>query len=103
MSVYERIKYNKCPLVEVTYQVSYPAILAIDANDPVAFQEIIRGKYPNYDLKIEQQNELTVNIENSKPDAILNSRMVRKLHNFISEDQKWRVTLAKDMLAFCSR
>lgn len=97
---YERVKYNKCPLVEVTYQLNFPAILSIEANEPVAFQEAIRAKYPIYDLKNEQQNEILVNVESTKADAFFNQQHIRKLHYFISEDQQWRVTLAKDMLAF---
>ena len=96
MSNYKRVKYNKCPLVEVTYQLNYPAILSIEANEPVDFQEEIRLKYPVYD----QQNEDIFTVENAKANADLNQRQVRKLHHFISGDQQWRVTLAKDMLAF---
>lgn len=100
MSEYERVKYNKCPLVEVTYQLNFPAILSIEAKEPVDFQEDIRKNYPVYDQQIEQQNEVVVNVENAKANAVFNQQQVRKLHHFISEDQQWRVTLAKDMLAF---
>lgn len=100
MSDYKRVKYNKCPLVEVTYQLNFPTILAIEAMEPVGFQEGIRRKYPVYNQQIEQQNEVVVNVENAKANAVFNQQQVRKLHHFISEDQKWRVTLAKDMLAF---
>ena len=100
MSDYKRVKYNKCSLVEVTYQLNFPAILSIEAKEPVNFQEAIRKKYPVYNQQVEQQNEVLVNVENAKANAIFNQQQVRKLHHFISEDQQWRVTLAKDMLAF---
>ena len=99
MSNYMKVKYTKCPLVEVTYQLSFPAILSIEAKDPVDFQEEIRDKYPIYNQQIEQQNEVIVNMENDKANAVFNQQPVRKLHQFISEDQQWRITLAKDMLA----
>ena len=100
MSDYKRVKYNKCPLVEVTYQLNYPAILSIEAKEPVNFQEAIRKKYPVYNQQIEQQNEVFVNVENTKANAVFNQQQLRKLHHFISEDQHWKITLAKDMLAF---
>lgn len=98
----ERFKYNKCPLVEVTYQVNYPTILAIDANEPVDFQKLIMEKYPNYDLKTEFQGEVKVNMENDDMDASasMSRQQKRKIHIFVSEDQKWRIALAKNMLAF---
>ena len=100
MSDYKRVKYDKCPLVEVTYQLNFPALLSIEAKEPVNFQEAVRKKYPVYNQQIEQQNEVLVNVENAKANAVFNQQQVRKLHNFISEDQQWRITLAKDMLAF---
>lgn len=100
MPDYKRVRYTKCPLVEVTYQLNFPAILSIEANDPVDFQEDIREKYPVYNQQIEQQNEVVVNVENAKANTIFNQQQVRRLHSFISENQQWKVTLAKDMLAF---
>lgn len=95
-----RFKYNKPPLVEVTYQVNFPTILDIEANEPVGFQKRIMEKFPNYDTKTEYQNEVTVNVVDAKADASLNRQQTRRLHFFASEDQQWRITLAKDMLAF---
>ena len=100
MSNLERVKYTKCPLVEVTFQINYPAILTIDANEPVEFQQNIRDVFPNYELTVEQQNELIVSSDNAKLDVMKGVPSQRKYHNFISEDQKWRVILARDLLAF---
>ena len=96
----KKYKYRKSPLVEVTFQVNFPTILAIDAQDPVDFQKIVMRKYPNYDSQTEIRNEVTVNVANTKSDASFESKTKRKLHLFVSEDQKWKITLAKDMLAF---
>lgn len=96
----KRVKYNKCPLVEVTYQLSFPTILSIEVKEPADFQEKIREKYPVYNQQTEQKNEVVVNMDSTTANAIINQQLVRKLHHFISEDQQWRVTLAKDMLAF---
>ena len=98
MSEYKRVKYAKCPLIEVTYQLNFPVILSIEANEPFGFQDVIRETYPVYNQRLEHQNAIVVNVD--KANAVLNQQQVRKLHYFISEDQKCRVTLAKDMIAF---
>jgi uncharacterized protein (TIGR04255 family) len=102
MAEYERFKYENAPLIEVTFQVNFPTILAIEANEPVEFQQYVMKKFPNYDSKTEYQSEVTVNLENEKADvsASMGNHKRRKLHIFVSEDQKWKITLAKDMVAF---
>lgn len=49
--VAERVRYERLPLVSVTCQVSFPAILRIEAGDPVDFQERVRDQYPVYSVK----------------------------------------------------
>ena len=102
MTECKRFKYPISPLIEVTFQVNFPTILAIEAEEPVRFQQQIMEKYPNYDSQTEYQSEVMVNLENEKANASasMSSHKRRKLHIFVSEDQKWKITLAKDMLAF---
>lgn len=38
----KRVRYEKCPLIEVTYQLNFPTILSIEAEMPVRFQNAIR-------------------------------------------------------------
>lgn len=101
MSEYKRFKYKNAPLVEVTFQVNYPVNLSIEANEPVEFQQLVMEKYPNYDSRTEYQSEVTVNLENEKANASasMSKHQRRKLHIFVSEDLKWKITLTKDMLA----
>lgn len=47
-----RVKYNKAPLVETIFQIQFPEILKISAEQPAAFQEKIRDKYPLFNQKI---------------------------------------------------
>lgn len=54
----KRVKYNRCPLVEVIFQLRFPTILSINSKQPADFQEKIRKEYPFYDEGIEEQNEL---------------------------------------------
>lgn len=57
----KRVKYNRCPLVEVIFQLRFPTILSINSKQPADFQEKIRKEYPFYDEGIEEQNELLIN------------------------------------------
>ena len=43
-----RCRYRAHPLSEVICQLRFPEILAIGAEVPVAFQEAIRGEYPQF-------------------------------------------------------
>ena len=42
----KRVKYNRCPLVEVIFQLRFPTILSINSKQPADFQEKIRKEYP---------------------------------------------------------
>ena len=50
----KRVKYNRCPLVEVIFQLRFPTILSINSKQPADFQEKIRKEYPFYDEGIEE-------------------------------------------------
>lgn len=99
MTIYKKIKYENCPLIEVTFQINFPTILSIDAAEPFSFQEEIRSKYPIYTPQTVQNNEIQVSVENEIANAVINQQYIRKLYHFLSKDQQWRVTLSKDMLA----
>ena len=34
----KRVRYEKCPLIEVTYQLNFPTILSIEAEMPLDFK-----------------------------------------------------------------
>lgn len=95
----ERVRYRKSPLVEVAYQLNFPTILAIEAEMPVKFQNEIRKVFPQYQMQTEQENEIKVNITGEEVNPMFRQRPVRKLHQFISEDGMWKITLAKNQLA----
>ena len=56
----ERVRYDINPIYEVILQLRFPPILAINAKDPVEFQESIRKQFPIYQLQISNQQELTL-------------------------------------------
>ncbi len=94
MANIERVKYGKNPLVEVIYQLRFPTILSINANDPVRFQEEIRAIFPYY-RKIVQENEIVVNEVKSSVTKEIN-------HEFVSADKKSKVNLTSSFIAISS-
>ena len=50
----ERCIYGRNMLLEVICQLRFPDILKIEAQEPYAFQDAIRGEYPQYAKKVEQ-------------------------------------------------
>ena len=88
----ERCIYGRNMLLEVICQLRFPDILKIEAQEPYAFQDAIRGEYPQYQKKVEQ---LPPQIVNGKPvpQGTVNN------YQFISEDSQWKVSLTKNFIA----
>lgn len=95
----KRVRYEKCPLIEVTYQLNFPTILSIEAEMPVRFQNAIRKDFPEYKMQTEQEGEITVNIKGEELSPIYKQRQAKKIHYFISEDGQWRISLSKNQLS----
>ncbi|MFM6395678.1 TIGR04255 family protein, partial [Planktothrix sp.] len=53
---YERVIYQRTPLIEVLGQLRFPTILKINNQEPYEFQEKIRFDYPIF------QKSLSVNL-----------------------------------------
>ena len=92
----ERCIYQNNQLLEVICQLRFPTILAINAREPVDFQEAIRQAFPIYEKrmdapparvtmqpgqqpKIEQQTPVC-NHQFSTPDRGLSDQSVRELY-----------------------
>lgn len=99
MAKIKRVKYGKCPLIQVIYQLNFPTILSIDVDAPVLFQDAIRECFPEYQVKVEQENEIKVNMKDRNESPVFRQSIVRRLHQFISEDGNWTITLAKNQLS----
>lgn len=100
MKEYKRVRYENCPLVEVTYQINFPTILSIDVDPPAAFQDVIRDKFPIYQQQVQHENQLTINVNNNTAIPFVQKQNERKIHVFISKDGKWRIMLSSNMIAF---
>lgn len=98
----ERVRYGKCPLIEVVLQVNFPTILSIDANEPVEFQEKIRTQYPDYNVQTQEMGQVTVGIGNNNH-VVNHSSSTMKLYTFTSTDKLWRIILSRDMLLLSTK
>ncbi len=100
---YERVIYQRNPLVEVACQIRFPTILKISNQEPFEFQDKIRFKYPLYEVQKSVsipgiQNELLQLAQ--KAGLALNFQDTT--YNFQSENLKWQLSLNKDFIALAT-
>lgn len=93
----DRYEYAASPLIEVICQLRFPAILSIGAQEPVAFQERIRGDYPRYAVHQDQPAPRVVNGNTANP-TIEAQKPVTNYH-FLTEDNRWKVNLTQGFIA----
>ena len=87
-----RYSYAVNPLIEVICQLRFPTILSIGSTDPAQFQEAVRGDFPRYAARQEQQQARITNGRLEQVPPITN-------YNFISADGFWKINLTKDFIA----
>lgn len=98
---YERVIYERNPLIEVVCQIRFPVILKIAHEPPVSFQERVRKEYPEH----ETRTSSIVNKDLNLPPEILalaSQVMALKsdpIHFFTTEDRSWSISLGKDFCA----
>ena len=100
-SNFQRVIYKKNPLIEVVCQLRFPRILKINDKQPADFQEIIRGKFPLFQVSVEQQQQFAVDfgaIELPPTPRILQSEAINN-YKFSSPDEKWHINLTSTFLA----
>lgn len=98
-----RVIYERNPLVEVICQIRFPAILRIDAESPVDFQEKIRDAYPLFREEPVSPvlPELPAELRPVLGELLGATPATEKTLNrfFQSEDEVWTVTLGREFLA----
>lgn len=92
---FERVIYERNPLIEVVCQLRFPPIIKISHQEPIDFQDRIRDKYPLFEtinpqvpseiLKIVQQFGLPTQNDTT--------------YSFQSEDRRWNLSINKDSIA----
>lgn len=91
--------YRKSQLAEVIFQLRFPTILSINSNEPVEFQDYIRGMFPNYQLlneteqtiELQQQGQMIIPSFTKKPDI--------KNHVFIDADGTCKINLTSNFIS----
>lgn len=92
-----RCIYRRNPLAEVICQLRFPEILKIPAETPTAFQEAIRGDFPQYARRQELPRPMPIQPGEPKPEPVIN-------HQFSSADGLWRVNLTGKFISLsCAR
>lgn len=98
----KRCKYQKNPLIEVRCQFSFPTILTIEADEPAAFQELIRANFPNYRMGIAQERQIDLNISEENIQPTLTKTVDKKIYLFVSDDGKWKITLSSNSISIAT-
>lgn len=92
---FERVIYEKNPLIEVVCQLRFPPILKIGSQEPADFQDRVRVEYPLFESS-EQQIPVEITKLVGQFGLPFKSETA---YSFKSADQKWNITLAKDSIA----
>jgi uncharacterized protein (TIGR04255 family) len=92
----ERIVFEQNPLAEVICQLTFPTILAIAAESPSGFQELIREHYPIYE-------RAGLNLPPGASEIISQFPIPIGIdivtHRFLTEDRSCQVALNRDFIA----
>lgn len=91
---FERVIYDRNPLIQVACQLRFPPILKIPHQEPVEFQDKIRSEYPLFESKQPQiSSEISQVIQQFGLPSLTDLS-----YNFKSEDQRWQLSIAKDSI-----
>jgi uncharacterized protein (TIGR04255 family) len=91
-----RVVYGKKPTEQVICQLRFPTILRIDTEPPVTFQDRVRDQYP---VLIEKKHEFLPIPKEMIGLFGADFRFGKPSFDFISADEKWKLTLAADFLS----
>ena len=91
---FERVEYRHNILFEVLFQVRFPEIMKISQEVPAEFQDIVRKEgYP------ELESEIPL-LPPGMPKELEGVVSTNKVSHFLSGDRDWKISLAKDFIAF---
>lgn len=90
--------YRENPLVEVICQFRFPAILAVAAESPYKFQELVRGAYPVYE-KIEGLPGIPREVAAILSQIPIGSSAESVTHCFRTEDRTRFISLAQEFVS----
>ena len=91
---FERVEYKYNILFEVLCQVRFPEIMKISQEGPAEFQDIVRKEgYPELASDIPA-------LPPGVPKEIEEAISTDKVSHFLSENRDWKISLAKNFIAF---
>ncbi|PSB51386.1 TIGR04255 family protein [Chamaesiphon polymorphus] len=92
---FERVIYERNPLIQVACQLRFPPILKISHHEPVEFQDRVRSHYPLFETTSTQvPPEISQFIQ--QIGAPLRSEVS---YNFKSEDMQWQLSIGRDFIS----
>ncbi len=92
----KRCHYNNYRPAEVICQLRFPEILTIGANQPVDFQEAIRGEFPQYAVR---NDAAAPRISGTPGNLQLENQKPTVNYQFMTADGMWRVNLTGTFLS----
>ncbi|MGK7879513.1 MAG: TIGR04255 family protein [Crocosphaera sp.] len=92
---FERVIYERNPLIEVVCQLRFPTILKIAHQEPVEFQDEIRFQYPIFESN---QQKIPSEIKNAVQQFGI-PLPGEQSYSFKSEDKQWELSITKDFIA----
>ncbi len=97
---YERVIYQRNPLIEVVCLLRFPTILKISNQEPAEFQDVIRFDYPIYEV------QKTVNIPGLPTEVLKMSQQLgislntqNTIYHFKSENLRWQLSLNQEFIS----
>jgi uncharacterized protein (TIGR04255 family) len=98
---FQMVIYKNNPLIEVVCQLRFPCILMINEKQPADFQERIRDEYLLFQVAVEQQQMIKMDIggklEQQTP-LIMQSEIINN-YKFSSSAETWHINLTSTFLA----
>jgi len=89
---YEPCTYENNQLLEVICQLRFPTILSINESMPAAFQEDVRGEFPQFSVNTERLPPQPGAAPTDPPRTVNN-------YQFMSADSKWKLNLTQNFIA----
>jgi uncharacterized protein (TIGR04255 family) len=96
----DRVIYDNNPLQLVICQLRFPAMLRLNAEEPIDFQERIRDIYPLYSMGAEISLIPKEIIDQMSPQMLAQlGATAIKSYEFVSSDKNWTLVLTRDYMA----
>ena len=96
----KRVVFKRNPIVEIIGQIKFPQNAEIQNGLPVKFQKEVSRDFPFFETQ--ELKSVSFELENNLKNSRVRPENSSYLFNFLSENKKLRVSLARDFLALTS-